>query len=376
MPILSASTNKSKQVINMYNPKTWKEKGLRWTIGLFFVTYLVVVLVLGVYWSIEPDTFDVTEAAKEKATQANLSMSSGFTTTATLIKVASTMLDKPGGYLTNDITPPGVYLDNMPEWEFGVLVQTRDMARAFRNDFSRSQSQSIEDKDLIVAEPRFNFDSNSWIFPSTESEYREAIKSLNNYLIRLNKPDRDGAHFYTRADNLRDWLAQVEKRLGSLAQRLSASVGQKIILSSAMMAQGDPQTLPQTTSPEAISEGNTAETTSNTTMTSNPNGQVNKTPWMQIDNVFYEARGQSWALLHFLKAVQIDFADVLAKKNANTSLQQVIRELESTQQTVWSPIILNGNGFGFVTNHSLIMASYLSGANAAVIDLRRLLEQG
>ena len=58
------------------------------------------------------------------------------------------------------------------------------------------------------------------------------------------------------------------------------------------------------------------------------------------------------------------------------SLQQIIRELESTQQTVWSPIILNGSGFTFVTNHSLVMASYLSRANAAVIDLRKLLEQG
>lgn len=380
MPILSASTNRSKQVINMYNPKTWKEKGLKWTIGLFLVTYLVVVLVLGIYWSMEPATFDVNEAAKAKAAETNLTPSTGFTTTATLIKVASTMLDKPGGYLTNDIAPPGVYLDNMPNWEFGVLVQTRDMTRSFRNDFSRSQSQSVEDKDLIVAEPRFNFDSNSWIFPSTEGEYREAIKALNSYLARLNKPEQTSAHFYTRADNLRDWLGQVEKRLGSLAQRLSASVGQKVITPNALMAQGDPKSLPQVTSPEAVSEGNTeAVTSTNTTTsvaTSVPSQQVNKTPWTQIDDVFFEARGQSWALLHFLKAVQVDFADVLANKNAKTSMQQVIRELESTQQTVWSPIILNGSGFGFVTNHSLIMASYLSGANAALIDLRRLLEQG
>ncbi|MDX5152467.1 MAG: DUF2333 family protein, partial [Acidiferrobacterales bacterium] len=41
-----------------------------------------------------------------------------------------------------------------------------------------------------------------------------------------------------------------------------------------------------------------------------------------------------------------------------------------------SPIILNGSGFGFVTNHSLVMASYISSANAAVIDLRNLLQQG
>jgi hypothetical protein len=39
-------------------------------------------------------------------------------------------------------------------------------------------------------------------------------------------------------------------------------------------------------------------------------------------------------------------------------------------------MILNGSGFGFVANHSLSMASYLARANAAVRDLRQLLEQG
>ena len=39
-------------------------------------------------------------------------------------------------------------------------------------------------------------------------------------------------------------------------------------------------------------------------------------------------------------------------------------------------MILNGSGFGFLANHSLVMASYISRANAAVIDLRNLLSQG
>jgi hypothetical protein len=41
-----------------------------------------------------------------------------------------------------------------------------------------------------------------------------------------------------------------------------------------------------------------------------------------------------------------------------------------------SPVILNGSGFGIFANHSLVMASYISRANAAVIDLRKLLEDG
>ncbi|HDH09130.1 MAG TPA: DUF2333 family protein, partial [Gammaproteobacteria bacterium] len=101
-----------------------------------------------------------------------------------------------------------------------------------------------------------------------------------------------------------------------------------------------------------------------------------KTPWSKLDNNCFEARGAAWALLHFLKAVEIDFEPVLRKKNAVVSLRQIIRELESTQDPIWSPIILNGSGFGFVANHSLVMASYISRANAAIIDLRNLLVDG
>jgi hypothetical protein len=74
--------------------------------------------------------------------------------------------------------------------------------------------------------------------------------------------------------------------------------------------------------------------------------------------------------------VEHDFASVLENKNARVSLRQVIRELEATQQTLWSPMVLNGSGFGLFANHSLVMASYISRAHAALSDLRALLSQG
>jgi hypothetical protein len=101
-----------------------------------------------------------------------------------------------------------------------------------------------------------------------------------------------------------------------------------------------------------------------------------KTPWNQIDDVFYESRGYSWALLEQLKAIQVDFAPILQRKNATVSLKQVIRELEESQKPVRSPMILNGSPFGFFANHSLVMANYVSRANAAVIDLKSLLDRG
>jgi hypothetical protein len=266
--------------------------------------------------------------------------------------VIDTLLNKPGGFLSNDRLPPGIYLDNMPNWEYGALIQSRDLARAMREVLSRSQSQSKEDEDLSLAEPRLNFQSDSWILPASETKYREAMRYLEAYLRRLNDPDNPNAQFYARADNLREYLATINTRLGSLSQRLSASVAEQRVNTDLA---GDQSATQATQAP----------------------GEVNvRTPWLQIDDVFYESRGAAWALIHFLKAMQLDFADVLEAKNAAVSLRQIIRELEGTQATVWSPFILNGTGFGMLANHSLVMASYISRANAAIIDLRDLLSQG
>jgi hypothetical protein len=80
--------------------------------------------------------------------------------------------------------------------------------------------------------------------------------------------------------------------------------------------------------------------------------------------------------LQLLRAIEIDFNSVLENKNAKISLQQIIRELEASQESLWSPMILNGSGFGLVANHSLVMANYISRANAALIDLNQLLTKG
>ena len=314
--------------------------------------YLLVTGAMGWYWSEEPALFPVQQNAQIAAEKDGKQMVVGFTTVETLKTVVGTLLNKPGGYISNDRFPPGLWMDNMPSWEYGVLVQVRDLTRALRKDFARSQSQSAEDADLAKAEPRFNFDNKSWVLPSSESEYQEGINSLNRYEARLSDPNQRGALFYARADNLNNWLGDVATRLGSLSQRLSASVG-RVKLNTALKT-------------EALAPGEVPQV----------DEEVVETPWMQIDNVFYEARGQAWALSHLLRAIEVDFADVLAKKNATVSVRQIIRELEASQEPVWSPMILNGSGFGVLANHSLVMANYISRANAAVIDLRQLLNQG
>lgn len=321
-------------------------------VGVLLLIYLLVTVILGIYWNDEPDTFAVREYANEVAREMQREPVVGFTTTTTVIRVAETLLEKPGGYLSNDIFPPGVWMDNIPAWEFGVLVQLRDMSRALRKDISRSQSQSSEDQDLVIAEPQFHFDSDSWALPSTEAEYRRAISALKRYRARLSNPDQPSAQFFARADNLNSWLGDLETRLGSISRALGESVGKGAVRDAIAEASMD----------EPLTEAYGSEDV--------------QTPWTKIDDVFYEARGSAWALLHLFRAIEVDFRKVLNDKNALASVHQVIIELEGTQGTMWSPMVLNGSGYGLVANHSLTMAAYISRANSAISDLRELLSQG
>ena len=296
-----------------------------------FGIVVIGVLLIGFYWSREPPPFSVAGTTNQRLAQIGNAYVVGSATTVALIFPAETLLVKPGGYRSNDMLPPGVYLVNFPNWELWVLVQIRDLSRSMRESFSRSQSQSTEDVDLIISEPRFHFDNDSWLFPPSESEYREAIGYLNSYLSRISDPQNVDAQFFARADNLASWLLTVESRLGSLSQRLSASVRQRRVNTDTAGERGALQSTPTRAEVRV------------------------KTPWLQIDDVFYEARGANWALMHFLRAIEIDFEQVLADKNASASLSKIIREFEASQRSVTLPIILNRSGLGFLANHSLTM---------------------
>lgn len=334
------------QVAGVRGPSSNEKKNTARGMLLIAVLLLLGLLMSGVaiYVSIEPRMFPV----------PNDKNVVGYATTQTVVEMTNVLLHKRGGFMSNDILPPFSILDNMPAWEKGVLVQIRDMSRALRKDIARSQSQSTEDVDLTKAEPYYHLGMSHYMFPASEDEYRLAMDSIKSYQKRLLDTDKPDAQFYARADNLRNWLQDVETRLGSTSQRLSASV-------------------------YATRENLDREAVGEEAVTQSTPGSFTfkvKTPWHEIDDVFFEARGTAWALAQLLKAIKVDFHDILEKKNAVASVDQIIRELEATQDMVMSPVILNGGGFGLFANHSLVMANYISRANAAIIDLRALMQQG
>ena len=124
---------KERTAENILATKKWA-KVSAWSVA----AVLLVMVVLGIYFSREPDIFWVNRSASSESETAIV----GLSTTDTLIRVAETLLDKQGGYLTNDKIPPSVFLDNIPSWEFGVVIQVRDLGRVMRDDYTRAVSRS------------------------------------------------------------------------------------------------------------------------------------------------------------------------------------------------------------------------------------------
>ncbi|ARN70074.1 DUF2333 family protein (plasmid) [Vibrio parahaemolyticus] len=272
--------------------------------------------------------------------------------TATNIQLIETLLNKTGGFTSNDLLVKAKVFDNMPNWEEGVIGMVKDSVLTLEKEFSRSQSQDLKDKKLSEAFSSISYSPTSWWFPSSEDQYKKASNALGDYLSRISDPKDKNAQFYARADNLRAWLDLVSNSLGSYSQRLSASVEQERFNTD---LSNDKAAVQSTYSDQKV---------------------VAKTPWLEIDDVYWEARGASWALIQLLYAVEDDFGTVLKDKNAVASLKQIIRDLEDTQKTRYWPVVLNGSPFGVTANHSLGMANYISRANNGIIELIRLLERG
>ncbi|WP_211620772.1 DUF2333 family protein [Halomonas sp. PGE1] len=289
--------------------------------------YLLVTIALGIWWSQPPAPFDVEQATLERRGEAAYAPAArGTVTVATLAETVATLLDKPGGYLRNDIAPPGVWLDNMPNWELGVLEVSRDLARALPG-MTAAPSDHLEE-----ARERLEGDDRDWFYPSTEQRLEQAVAALDAQLGELGA-DRDG---FVPGQGLADWLEHSAARLDEIALRLAASVGSHEALTELAV---ETESLPP------------------------------RTPWYRVDDIFFEARGTGWALAQLLEGVQRDQADVLAESGAEAEWGRLLAELARTQRRLWSPVVLNGSGFGLFANHSLVMALHMTRARDLAAQL-------
>jgi hypothetical protein len=153
----------------------------------------------------------------------------------------------------------------------------------------------MEHPELAEADPLFNFKETSLIVPSSERQYRDANRLLNQYLQRMSvKGANPGEFFAPRQDQVIEFLKRQSNILGSYTTLLQQNVR-----------------IP-TYSANILSSEDPVATRL----------QVNS-PWKR-DDVFYEVRGGVFVTYHMMLALRKDAEGLLNGSDAMGIMNRVI----------------------------------------------------
>lgn len=247
-------------------------------------------------------------------------------------------------WMPNDLFWPTVLLDNMPNFQVGVLEVVRYNVRVLRDNLSRMRTTDKLDPDAEAAFTALSNDPYKWWFPSAESKWKAANAHLNAYHRNLTS---GRSHFYARADNLVELLNQYLSLMGGVNTRLINA----------------PRDLKETLAVEEAKDQ------------TGPGPMVDiDIPWRKIDDNFYYAQGVAYALYESFKAIRSDFFNVLADKN---SVQMVDKILEVLGRCQFEPLIVfNGDPDSIFANHSLNLSGVFNDARQKINSLTVALMQG
>ncbi len=247
-------------------------------------------------------------------------------------------------WLPNDIFWPTIFLDNMPNFQLGMLEVARYNTRVLRDNLTRMRTTDKLDPYAEKAFTSFSNDPYKWMFPSSESKWEEGYKSLEMYYENLISGQ---STFYPRADNLVQLLDQYLSLMGGVNTKLvSAARRTNAVIST---PNGDKNVASEDTTNIVI-------------------------PWHEIDDNFYYAQGVAYSLCLSFKAIKKDFYSVLQDKNCIVMVDRIIEDLERCN---FEPLIVfNGDPDSIFANHSLNLSGIFNDARQKISSLTVALLQG
>jgi hypothetical protein len=248
-------------------------------------------------------------------------------------------------WLPNDLFWPTALLDNMPNFQIGELEVIRYNIRGLRDNLSRMRTTDKLDPLAEQAYTALSNDPYKWWFPSAESKWKIASENLGAFYQNL---QTGKSHFYPRADNLVELLAQYASLMGGVNTRL-------------LNAPRDME--------EVLGVDDEEKHSSEV-----PKMVGVDIPWHLIDNNLYYGQGVAYALYASFTAIRIDFIDVLRDKN---SVQLVDKILEDLMRCDFEPLVVfNGDPESIFANHSLNLSGVFNDARLKIDSLIVALKQG
>lgn len=238
------------------------------------------------------------------------------------------------GWVANDpFFLPGAALDNMPNYQLGMIHALGRFAFEMVDQIGRTRGSSQTDRDLQEAAGLLQYSGTKWIFdfstsvlPTAKSEdqYRKARRALQQYNKRLGD---NAAVFERRADNLIAALDRIALDLGSSSAALD----------------------------KRIAEGSF---------------------WLldrESDDIFYSVKGQAYAYFMLLRELRQDFAVVIREKGVEAVWDQMQSSLGAAAK-LEPLVVINGAPDGVIMpNHLASMGFYVLRARTQLREVSNIL---
>jgi len=190
----------------------------KWIVLLLLAFILIWPLSAGLYWTVyraytlvDPTRFPKLDpeitSILQKTTPESAPAQKGAALSASIRNRLEQEMGSPFGWSINDlIISPTRWLDNRANRQRGTIFATRMMTTFYSTNLAKYGKVDKENKNLKEArESYLAFTSDSWWFPSSESQYKKGIADLKQYEADLVRGDA-GAVFNLRTDDMFNML--------------------------------------------------------------------------------------------------------------------------------------------------------------------------
>jgi Uncharacterized protein conserved in bacteria (DUF2333) len=303
-------------------PRSWRRRG-----ALVFLPLLLLYYVIGAVVLTRIDD-NLSFVPSGKDLPAN-----GSRTVAVMSALMDREVNKHGWKPDNPWFYPTQLMDNMPNYQTGILKTVRQTALELKDHVARLRGAGGTDKDLEDAYQSLNFPPDKWfvntsapfVSSSSGNNYDRAVASLRKYNARVAAGQ---ALYEKRSDTLSATLDRLALSLGNASNALDqqAEAGQKKLLD------------------------------------------------LQADDVFYDTRGQAYAAYLILAAMRDDYSDLIAARQLNKlwdDMQQDLRELVLVDPLV----VTNGKSGGFIPNDLQAQNAKLGQVRSRLREITSILQQ-
>jgi hypothetical protein len=255
------------------------------------------------------------------------------------VAMAAALIDREvaqHGWPSNDpFFMPGWALDNMPNYQQGIISALARFAAEMRDQIGRVRGTSQADPDLEKAAGLLSYSPTVWVFdlntswlPTTSSEeqYLAAARLLRNFNDRLS---RGQAIFERRSDNLQSTLDRIAADLGSSSAILDKQVEEH---------SGD---------------------------------------WVdfQADDIFYATKGRLYAYGLLLRELQFDFAQVIQERDLKKAWDEMIDSF-MTAAALDPLVVVNGRPDAFMRpSHLAAQGFFLLRARTQLREISNILQK-